>query len=403
MPPAQVMVSSVVQRRLPATIRVVGSIEPDRAAVVASEEAGIVRERLADVGDFVRAEQVICRLDPAPASLRLEEARAQLGTLQAKLEELENGVRPEELARLTALVAEATAMRDKWEFERRRLAELGQASAEKETHDAEMEYLASQRRLAQEQARLDMARNGARAEEKAAARFAVAAQQALVSRLERSLKLTEIRAPFDGFVVSRRAEVGEYIEAGGAVCEMVAIETVRVRVNVPESAVRFARAGAMASVEVEATGETVAGTIARVIPRADASAHTFPIEIDLPNAAHTLLPGMFVYAHVPSGPEAERLMVSKDAIVARGTSKTLFVVREGEKGASMAMPLNVVTGLELNGEIEVRSEQLKPGDMVVSRGNERLFGPSPVIPMPTSAAPASQAAQAGGAAAPSRE
>lgn len=402
MPPSQVLVSPVVQRRLPATIRVVGTIEPDKTAVVASEESGIVRERLADVGAMVKAEQVICRLDPAPAALRLEEARAQLGTLQAKLEELENGVRAEELARLTASVAEATAMRDKWEFEKRRLAELGPNSAEKETHDAEMEYIASQRRLAQEQARLDMARNGARAEEKAAARFAVAAQQALVNRLERSLRLMEIRAPFDGFIVSRRAEVGEYVEAGGAVCEMVAIETVRVRVNVPESAVRFARVGAPASVEVEATGETVAGTITRVIPRADASAHTFPIEIDVPNGAHTLLPGMFVYAHVPAGPDEERLMVNKDAIVARGTSKTIFVVREGEKGASMALPLGVVTGLELSGEIEVRSEQLRAGDLVVCRGNERLFGPSPVIPLPLNGAAASQAAQAGGAAPASR-
>jgi hypothetical protein len=48
----------------------------------------------------------------------------------------------------------------------------------------------------------------------------------------------------------------------------------------------------------------------------------------------------------------------------------------------MAMPMNVTTGLEIDDLVEVDAPGVQPGDMVVCRANERLFGPSPVIPMP---------------------
>lgn len=406
-PPTPVTVAPVVERDVPPALKLVGIVQAEKAAIIAAETEGVVAMFDAQEGQFLDPGDVICRLDPAVAELRVAEAQASLKSLQAQLEELQNGERPEEIARLEALVAEAEADQQKWSYEQQRVGDLfakGQSN-EKEKHDTDMESAAAGQRLAQAMAQLQRAKNGARAEELARARMGVAAGEAILRRLQRDLDKTQIRAPFKGVLVAKRTEVGEWVKQGDPAAELVAMETVKVRVDVPESAVLYAKAGQPTTVEIEALGTTRSANISRVIPRADVAAHTFPVEVDLENAAHQLLPGMFVWAYVPAGPAGKRLMAPKDAIVARGTSKTIFVVRAGESAPAdasggktaavppMAMPLPVTTGLELGTDVEVAAPGLKAGDLVVVRANERLYGPGPVIPTPlappTGAAPKS--------------
>ena len=401
-PPASpVVVADVVERDLPISIKLVATVRSDREAVVAAEVSGLVSGLPAGEGQFVEQGDVLCELNAETAELLLAGSQARLENLRSRLEELENGTREETIRELGAQVEEADAMFDKWEFERKRVAELfsrNQSSA-KEQHDTEMEYIAARQRLARYKASLEIAVNGPRKEEIAQARYDVAAQEAVVGRLTRDLAKTKIRAPFAGFVVAKRTEVGQWIDAGGPVCEMVAIEKVKVRADVPDSAVAFARVGEPATISVEATEHSGPATISRVIPRAEPAARTFPVEVDLPNPDHTLLPGMFVWMHVPAGPSGSRLMVPKDAIVSQGLSKQIFVIRPGQGGANMAIPTPVTTGLEVEGLIEIRATGVAAGDSVVVRANERLFGPTPVTPMPSGAA-ASRPADAGANAAP---
>jgi len=396
-PPATpVVVTAVVEREVPASIKLVGTVRADREAVVAAEVSGPVVRVAADEGQFLKTGEVLCEIDAATAALRLEEAQATLGSLRARLEELENGTREEVLRQLAAQVEEAQAIYEKWKFERQRVEELFQRnqSSAKEKHDTDMEYLAAKQRLSQYRAAQEIAVNGPRKEEIARARYDVAAQEAVVRRLERDLEKTKICAPFDGFVVAKRTEVGEWIDAGGAVCDMVALETVKVRADVPESAVSFSGRGAPATVYFEALDKTYSASISRVIPRATAAARTFPVEIDLPNRDHTLLAGMFAWAYVPAGPTGQRLMVHKDAIVSRGLSKQVFVIRPGQGGVKMAIPTRVTTGLEVAGEIEIQAPGILAGDLVVTRANERLFGPTPVVLMPPDASAATRPSRA---------
>lgn len=386
--PAQVVVSPVVEREIPPTIRLVGTVRADRTAVLASEIAGAIRRVAIDDGQFVKAGDLIAELDDDPTKLKLEETAAQLASLQAALDELTAGERKEDVDRLAAFVAEADAIVKKWSYEldwRKGLFQQGQGN-EKELHDTEMDYLAAQGRLAQARSQYERAKNGARPEEFARARQFIGAKHAQVRVLERELKKTKVHAPFAGFVVTRRVEVGEWVEVGGAICELISLEKVRVRVDVPESAVTFARPGAITNIEIEALGQIRTERVSRVIPMASPSARTFPVEIDLNNEDHAILPGMFVRANVPAGLSGKRLMASKDSIVAHGTNKQIFVIRKGEKDTLMALPMSVSTGLELGGLTEIIAPGLQVGDQVVTRGNDRLFGPTPVIIAPAESA-----------------
>ncbi len=382
--PMNVAVCPVLEDNLPPTVRLVGDVLADRRSVVASEVAGIVSAFDPREGRFLKAGELICQLDAGVVQLQLDEARARLDALTEALRELEAGERAEEIRRLEAVESESQAIFDKWAFERERIDRLfkkNQAS-DKEMHDTDMEFLAAKLRLAQGKAALEMARNGARKEVIARARHDVAAQKAVVARFERDLAKTAIRAPFDGFLVTRETEVGEWLPSGGAVGTLVALDRVRLRVRAPEEAVPFAQPGQPARVEIPALQLEQPATVTRLIPAASESARTFPLEVEVENPEHRILPGMFVWVSVPSGPPGTRLLVSKDAIVPRGLQKTIFVVRGSPDGAQMAVPMTVETGLEKRGLIEVRAAGLAPGDSVVCRANERLFGPTPVMPVP---------------------
>jgi multidrug efflux pump subunit AcrA (membrane-fusion protein) len=379
-----VTVAPVQERIIPPALRLVGNVRAERNAVIATEVSGIVASFDAEEGQFVQPGDVLCRLDDAVRRLKVAEAEAALAGFQADLDRLENGERSEDIARLEAMVQEAEAELAKADFERKRVEDLFARgrSSDKERHDAEMTYQAAAGRLAQARAQHEKARNGTRPEELARARQVVAAQAAALRLLQRDLEKTAIRAPFTGAVTNKRTDVGAWVEAGGAVCEMVALETVKVRVDVPENAIVFAQPGQPATVEVEALGQSFEGRITRVIPQALQAARTFPVEIDLPNSDHKLLPGMFVWAYVPAGQAGARLMATKDAVVGRGLAKQVFVVRPGEDGGSMAIPTPVTTGIEQGGEVEIVAPGLKPGDLLVTRGNERLMGPTAVQPLP---------------------
>lgn len=384
-----VVVQPVVAEDLPASSRLVGNVIADKTARVAAEVAGAVREFEVHEGDFVEAGEPLCVLDAELAQLRLDEAKSRGDALRAELEELENGTRKEELTRLKAAVDEADAMVEKWEFERNRIERLYEHSQSnpKEINETEQELAAARGRLAQANAAYETAVNGPRKEQIARARYSLAEQEAVIRQLERDRAKTRIRAPFSGFVTVKHVEVGEWVTAGGAVVEMVYVDRVRVRIDLPERAIRFAGVGAEATLEFEALGERRSAAIARIVPDANPAARTFPIEVDLENTDHAILPGMFVWAHVPAGPKEQRLLVPRDAVVPNSGGQQICVVRSNPQMGVVGMPTPVETGLEREGMVAVRAAGLQAGDLVVTRGNERIFGPTPITPMKPDGAP----------------
>jgi len=310
---------------------------------VASEIAGMVVELSAEAGDFVKAGQVICRLRDDVRRFAHQEAEAAKERFEKALDEWR-------------------AMVERAAFEKARLAELrdeGQGT-EREYLFAKTDHDAAVAKLAQGESELR-------------------GRQAVVSMLADNLARAEIRAPFDGYVVSKRTEVGSWIIEGGPVVDMVALDVARVRVPVPESAAAYCRPGMQAIVLIDALNRGFEGRIGRIIPDADPKARTFPIEIDVANPETTLKAGMFARADVPSGPSGPRLVVPKDAIVRRGPTSQIFVVRPEGEGLPKAVPMPVEVDTEILDDVTVKADGLKAGDLVVVRGNELMFGPTPVM------------------------
>ncbi len=299
-------------------IELTGAVESRRASLVASEVAGLVEVIAAREGERVRRGAPLVRLRRETAELRLRSARGQLEEARARLR-----------------LAEARRKRARDLFEEKVISV-------QELDDALSEFDASQGRVDQ--------------------------LEAEVARLEDELERTVVRAPFDGVVVEEHTAPGEWLDPGGAVAEVLDTGDLEVHLEVPEQYFAGLTRGEAVDVAIPALdGEKVRGEVRAVVPRANPQARTFPVKVSLPNREGRIGVGMLARVNLPIGAGASRVLVPKDAVVARGEQRLVFVIGEEDR----VRPVPVTPGQPQGAWIAVAGE-IAAGDRVVIQGNERL-------------------------------
>jgi multidrug efflux pump subunit AcrA (membrane-fusion protein) len=162
------------------------------------------------------------------------------------------------------------------------------------------------------------------------------------------------------------------------VVELIDLASVLVTVDAPETAYPFVRVGDEVAVQLDAIGEQLTGRVKHIVPQADEAARTFPVEIEIENSEAKLIGGMLAWAAVRSGPDQPVVAVPKDAVDVRQGTPYVCIVRPTEQGP-IAMPTPVTTGADVEEYVAITSGNVPPEAIVVTRGNERIFFPSPVM------------------------
>lgn len=193
-------------------------------------------------------------------------------------------------------------------------------------------------------------------------------------RLDLDYKNSVIRALYDGYTGRRLTNVGEWVNPGMPVFEMVDLSKIRVLVDLPEK--YYGRLAIGSSVSLVASGngsEELKGTVTGFAPNASQDTHTFPVIIEVPNKNNKLGGGMLVRTTLSLDDTYKSLAVSKDAIIRQGAQTLVYTVVDDK-----AAPIPVVTSSTKGKMIAVQGDGLKEGMPVVVRGNERIFPGSPV-------------------------
>lgn len=356
----------------------VGTVMPARTSDVGSAVDGrLVALPIVD-GQRVTEGQPLAELLRGLLEIEREGAVAELERRREVLAELRAGSRPEEIEQARAAVAgfEARLAYARGRLNRLvRLAERGTSTVD-ELQDAQTELQQIEAQLRGGRAALALAEAGPRKEQVAQAAAAVAVQEAAVERIDDQLAKHTIRAPFDGWVVERFAEKGQWLARGGLVARIAELDEVEVEVRVPEISVAALDLGVDVRLDFDAAPHhTWIGKVARIVPQADVLSRSFPVQIALTNEVvdgePVLRGGMLARAWLPVGKPASVTVVPKDALVLGGPSPVVFVVEAaaGAGGTVRAVPVQL--GTAVGGNVEVRTD-LAPGRLVVVRGNERL-------------------------------
>lgn len=219
---------------------------PGRIAAMGPEE-----------GDRVAPGAVLASLDPRPYQDDLHLARAGVARQAANLAKLEAGTRPGEIAQARALVAEREAVLANAQrvFERQeRLIRTG-ATTQQALDDARALKDEAEARLVSVQRALDLALDGFRQEDIAAARAALDSARAGQAAAETTLSDAELQAPAGGVVLSRVREPGAIVAPGETVYTLSLEAPVWVRAYVPEPSLGLIHPGMRAEILTDSRPE----------------------------------------------------------------------------------------------------------------------------------------------------
>lgn len=194
-----------------------------------------------------------------------------------------------------------------------------------------------------------------------------------MKQLELDLYNCTIRSPFDGYTVRRLINVGEWVNRGTPVYEVVDLSIVKVIVDLPERHFGQVEKGTTVSISTSGDGEPVTGIVTGVAPNASEVTHTFPVIIEVDNRDRRLGGGMLVKATLSLSRMFTSLAVSKDAIIRQGNATMVYTIADGK-----AAPVPVVTGSTLGKMIAISGEGVSQGMIVIVRGNERVYPGSAV-------------------------
>ena len=397
--PSPVVVASVEQTERASGQAFVGTVLPARVSDVGSAVDGRVSQLPIEEGQYVSAGDSIAELFRALLEIELTGALAELERRRQVLQEMKNGSRPEEIEQAQAMLAGLAARLEYMQgrFKRfSKLAERGTTTTD-ELHDAQTEVQQAEALWRAGRAALTLSEAGPRAEQIAQSAAAVAVQESEVDRIEDQLSKHSIRAPFDGWVVERFTEQGQWIARGGLVARIAELDRVKIEVQVPEVHIASLVRGTEVRLEINgAEAQTWIGTIENIVPQADLLSRSFPVQVLVTNQVidgqPVLRGGLLARAWMPVGRRGSITVIPKDALVLGGTAPMVYVVtpskdapNDAGESTGVVNAVQVELGATVKESVEVRGI-LEPGTLVVVRGNERLRSGGAVTFLPLSLA-----------------
>ena len=340
--PERFLVQPASRGPIEATVSATGTLNPVHMVEVGTYASGRIESIEVDYNSPVTKGQLVAKIDPANALVRVQKARANVLSARARLRgaEADPRLKREQLERQRALHAETTVSRDRFESAETAFA---QASAQVEIEQAQL----AERKAELEDANVNLAH-------------------------------TDIRSPVDGIVLSRNINVGQTVAASfqTPTLFLIARDLSQMQVNsdVSEADIGQVAPGQRARFSVDAFPERVfEGTVRQVrnAPISVQNVVTYDVVVDFDNSELLLRPGMTATLTIITATRDDVLKVPRRALrfrprgerpaILKGRLRRLWVERE-EGGAES---LEVRVGVGDDEFVEVSAAGLEEGDAII--------------------------------------
>jgi RND family efflux transporter MFP subunit len=325
-----------------------GYVVAQRKAAVSSKATGRLEWLGVQEGSAVKENDIIARLESRDVRAQADQAQAQVTVAQAG---------------------------------------IGQADAE--LKDADLAYRRARDLLAQKfvsQSAVDTAQ--ARYNRALAALASAKAQHAATRAAARAAQVaveqTIIRAPFDGVVLTKSANVGDIVtpfssavDSKGAVVSMADMATLEVEADVSESNLGKIKVGQPCEIQLDAMpDQRLRGEVSRLVPTVDRAKASVLTKVKFVDRDPRLLPEMsakiaFLERAVGEGERKPLIAINPDAVVERDGRRVVFLMAEDK-----AKLVPVTTGEKLGDNVVVGG--VNPGDKAVLKPPEKLRDGAPI-------------------------
>ena len=321
-PPAKVVTATSETGTVKPQSVFVGTVYFPEVSETASETSGRVTKVGFDEGDHVKSGEVLAEIDTSLLKRSLSAKQASYDQAMASLE------------------------RSRLDLDRIETLFRNQSVSEKDFDDARFEVMELEK-----QAESIMAD---------------------VQRLKLEIAKGMIKAPFDGVVMAKHANRGEWLSPGALVATVARDDMVDVIVDVPQDV--FLQAEPGTDVYVTVAGRQAEGRIVAAIPKGDVSTRTFPVKIRVANTMN-LAQGMQATVRMPAGEMVESVIVPRDAVIMSQGQNVIYLAKDGQ-----AAMVPVTVHSYMKDAAAVSGPGLEAGADVIIKGQERLRPGQPVAP-----------------------
>lgn len=294
---------------------------------------GYVKAWYVDIGDRVKAGQLLADIETPEVDQSLEQSRADLINFKAQLE----------IARISA---------ERWQVLYQRNSE---ATSRQEVDEKTATF------------------NSAKAN--------VNAAEANVKRLEALQGFNKIYAPFDGIIIKRDIDIGSLVTSGSngvldptplgnaqELFQIAKIDILRAFVDVPQSFYRLVKDKMEAQITVkEHPGEIFKGIIARTAGSLDPVSRTLLTQVNIDNAQEELLPGLYAEVKFSFVPDTLTFIIPTSALIIRSGPPYVAIV---DKHNQVRLQ-QVSIGLDLGKTLEITSG-IKEHDVIIVNPGDRI-------------------------------
>jgi len=314
---------------------------------VLARASGYIKSRSVDIGDRVKAGQVLAEIEAPELDQQIRQAQASIDQAASTIEQSQAALQQ---GQSNAALAKITAERSQKLFDRN-------VVSRQDNDTAQMQYAAQQASVSA----LDKA--------VAAARSSSSALQANLARLNDLKNYLTVRAPFAGVITVRNIDVGALVTEGSTLLFRIAqADRLRTYLNVPQADSGSVRVGQHATLLVpDLGGRKFSGLVTRTANALDPASRTLLTEIQVDNASGALLPGMYTEVDLAVPRTSPPMIIPADTLVVRGNGQQVAVVdADGtvhfkliHLGRDLGTSIEVLDGLEVGQMLAVN-----PGDTV---------------------------------------
>lgn len=352
-----VKVQQVVRQDMMRHIALSGQTVPDANIPLAPKYTGKITQVYVKLGDFVKQGQILMVQDTGDLDISIAQNSAAASAAGADAREA-----------AATYNANYIKVKNAYELERSKyernqyLFSIGAIS--KDALDSvEQEYMASK---AAYEILANQVDDGDAASVQSK-KFTAEKQNRATEALERQRADMYLRAPRDGVIGYRNAEVGAIVSAGTKVFSLVDNSNINVDCTLSEGDAAILETGIEVKVTIDALGNDYNGRIVYVSPAMDDSSKTYQVRIELDENSDTIKAGLFAHTAIDILQRKDTLFVPKEAVLSKNGRQTIFVLRDD----GTVEEREVKIGL-LNDEAEEIIEGLNDGDTVVLSNQDKL-------------------------------
>ncbi len=299
-----------------------GNVKFSKKSVIAAQNAGLVKKVNFEVGQKVKKGKVLVQIDSDLLQAQINAARSNLKNAKAKMN---------------------NAQKDYLRY--KKLLETNTIT-QKEYDDIFLKNNSSQSNVEVLEARL--------------------------KELEIKYEKNKIKAPFDGVIIEKNTNLGEWSKSGQTIATIVDVSKLEFIFNVPLSVINGLKIGN--EYDILLSGKTIKAKLDAIIPSGDKLTRTFPVRFKATLQNVFVFDGQEAKVKFSKNSKKVAFILPRDAVIKRFGKDVIFIV--DDKSIVNMMPVQIVGFI--GNKVAINAKGLVEGMQIVSKGNERIFPKMPV-------------------------